>query len=235
MSRNRSTHPMTRREFVRLASLSVAGATLAACAAPAAAPAASTGGSSAPVVETTEVRFATDWVEGARGATIEAAMKKFPELHPEIAVTLEPIGGDYFDRLQIQFSGGTVADVILFEGVLALEYINEGLIADLAPTLESMNIDQTKWRPGPVDIFLQEGKVYALPFQLTPAIWVYNKTMFADKGVPEPDDTWDRADALDAAMALTDAPNTYGFWLWRHEPRLWHHGLDQQCQSSGQR
>jgi multiple sugar transport system substrate-binding protein len=127
-------------------------------------------------------------------------------------VLLEPIGGDYFDRLQIQFSGGTVADVILFEGVLALEYINEGLIADLAPTLESLNIDFAKWRPGPVDIFLQEGKVYALPFQLTPAVWFYNKTMFQEKGVPEPDDTWDWADALDAAMALTDAPNTYGYW-----------------------
>jgi multiple sugar transport system substrate-binding protein len=205
---------LTRREFVRLAGLSVAGATLAACVAPTAAPAASTGsgGASAPAAETTEVRFATDWVEGARGATIDAAMKRFPELHPDIKVTLEPIGGDYFDRLQIQFSGGTVADVILFEGVLALEYIKEGLIADLAPSLESLNVDQTKWRPGPVDIFLQEGKVYALPFQLTPAIWVYNKTMFQDKGVAEPDDTWDWADALEAAKALTDAPNTYGFW-----------------------
>jgi multiple sugar transport system substrate-binding protein len=205
---------LTRRDFVRLAGLSVAGVTLAACAVPVAAPAASTGSgeSAAPAGETVDVRFATDWVEGARGATIETALKRFPELHPEINVILEPIGGDYFDRLQIQFSGGTVADVILFEGVLALEYINEGLIADLAPTLESLNIDQTKWRPGPVDIFLQEGKVYAIPFQLTPAIWVYNKTLFQERGVPEPDDTWDWADALDAAMALTDAPNSYGFW-----------------------
>jgi multiple sugar transport system substrate-binding protein len=36
--------------------------------------------------------------------------------------------------------------------------------------------------------------------------------MFQDKGVAEPDDTWDWADALEAAKALTDAPNTYGFW-----------------------
>lgn len=199
----------TRREFVQLAGLSAAGTMLAACTAPNVAPA---GGEGAPAAEVAEVRFATDWVEGARGATIETAMERFPELHPEINVTLEPIGGDYFDRLQIQFSGGTVADVILFEGVLAIEYINEGLIADLGPTLESMNIDFNKWRPGPVNVFLQEDKIYALPFQLTPAIWLYNKTLFNEKGVPEPDDTWDWADALDAAMALTDAPDTYGFW-----------------------
>lgn len=209
MSGNR----LTRREFVRLAGLSAAGVTLAACTAPVAAPAAApSSGGSAPAAAKAEVRFATDWVEGARGATIETALKRFPELYPDINVTLEPIGGDYFDRLQIQFSGGTVADVILFEGVLALEYIKEGLIADLAPTLDAMNVDQSKWRPGPVDIFLQEGKVFAVPFQLTPAVWVYNKTMFKEKGVAEPDDTWDWADALDAAVALTDAPNTYGFW-----------------------
>lgn len=176
----------TRREFVQLAGLSAAGTMLAACTAPNVAPA---GGEGAPAAEVAEVRFATDWVEGARGATIETAMERFPELHPEINVTLEPIGGDYFDRLQIQFSGGTVADVILFEGVLAIEYINEGLIADLGPTLESMNIDFNKWRPGPVNVFLQEDKIYALPFQLTPAIWLYNKTLFNEKGVPEPDDT----------------------------------------------
>jgi multiple sugar transport system substrate-binding protein len=203
---------LTRREFVRLAAFGAAGAALAACTPVAAPSASSSGAANAPAGAPTEVRFATDWVEGARGDTINAAMKRFPELHPEIKVTLEPIGGDYFDRLQIQFSGGTVADVILFEGVLALEYIKEGLIADLAPTLEAKSIDMKKWRPGPVPIFLQEGKVFAIPFQLTPAIWVYNKTLFQQKGVAEPDDTWDWADALDAAIKLTDAPKTYGFW-----------------------
>lgn len=199
--------PMTRREFVRLAGLSLAGAAVTACVAPSAAPA-----PAAPAAAVKEVRFATDWVEGARGATIEAALKAFPEEYPGIQVTLEPIGGDYFDRLQIQFSGGTVADVILFEGVLAADYIAEGLLADLAPTLEAMDIDQSKWRPGTVDIFRQEGKVYALPFQLTPAIWVYNKTLFEQKGVALPDDTWDWDKALEAAQALTEAPNSYGFW-----------------------
>ena len=62
-------------------------------------------------------------------------MKLWAEQNPDKKVTLEPIGGDYFDRLLIQFSGGTVADVILFEGVLGLEFINEGLIIDIAPTL----------------------------------------------------------------------------------------------------
>jgi len=206
--------PLSRRDFLRLSSVSVAGATLVACAVaqPGAAPAGGTGSESAPAAAATEVRFATDWVEGARGATMDAAMEMFAEQYSDIQVTLEPIGGDYFDRLLIQFSGGTVADAILFEGVLGIEFINEGLIADLAPTLEAMAIDESKWRPGVVHIFKQEDKVYAIPYQLTPAVWIYNKTMFEENGVPLPDETWDWDMVREAAQQLTSAPDTYGVW-----------------------
>jgi multiple sugar transport system substrate-binding protein len=205
---------MSRRGFLRIAGVGAASALMVACVAPQSttAPAAGDNAAAAPAAASTEVRFATDWVEGARGATIETAMQMWAERYPETKLTLEPIGGDYFDRLQIQFSGGTVADVILFEGVLGAEYIAEGLIADLAPTLQSQNIDQSKWRPGAPDIFKQGDKVYAIPFQLTPVIWFYNRTLFQEKGVAEPDGTWDWAKVLEVAQQLTDPPNTYGYW-----------------------
>lgn len=202
---------LSRRDFLRVSGIGAAGVVLAACVAPSTAPAAE-GGGAAPAAEAVELRFATDWVEGARGATIDTAMKIWAEQNPDKQITLEPIGGDYFDRLLIQFSGGTVADVILFEGVLGLEFINEGLIIDIAPTLDALGIDQSKWRPGVVHIFKQENKVFAIPFQLTPAIWVYNKTLFEEKGAPLPDATWDWTNVLEVAQQLTDAPNTYGLW-----------------------
>lgn len=203
----------SRRAFMRLAGAGMAGMALAACAAPpAGAPAQPAEEGAVPAASTAEVRFATDWVEGARGATIETALEIWAEQHPDTSITLEPIGGDYFDRLQIQFSGGTVADVILFEGVLAPEYINEGLLADLAPTLQALDIDTSKWRPGAAEVFTQADKVYAIPFQLTPALWFYNKTMFEEKGIDEPDGTWDWAKTLEVMQELTDPPNTYGFW-----------------------
>lgn len=161
----------------------------------------------------TEVRFATDWVEGARGETIKAALPEFEKQNPDIKVKLEPIGGDYFDRLQVQFAGGTVADVILFEGVLGAEYIKEGLIADLTDTLRAQNTDQTKWRPGAPEIFKQGGKVYAIPFQLTPAVWFYNKTLFNKMGAPEPDGTWNWDKTLEVAKQLTKPPESYGIWM----------------------
>src|SRR5690606_7514998 len=133
--------------------------------------------------------------------------------NPDIAVTVEPVGGDYYDLLQIQFSGGTVADTILFEGVLAAEYIAEGLHVDLSDTLIALNIDRSRWRPGPVSVFLEGDKIYAIPFQLAPIIWVYNKTLFEEMGVAPPEETWEWSNALEAAQQLTDAPNTYGLWL----------------------
>lgn len=207
-----SRQQLSRRDFLRVSGLGAAGVVLAGCVAPQGAAPAAEGGAAAPAAETVELRFATDWVEGARGATIETAMKIWAEQNPDKKVTLEPIGGDYFDRLLIQFSGGTVADVILFEGVLGLEFINEGLIIDIAPTLDALGIDQAKWRPGAVHIFKQENKVFAIPFQLTPALWIYNKTLFEDKGAPLPDATWDWTKVLEVAQQLTEAPNSYGLW-----------------------
>jgi multiple sugar transport system substrate-binding protein len=215
--RTMNQQKLSRRGFLRISGVGAASALLAACVAPGspqgAADAPSAGDdAAAPAAAGKEVRFATDWVEGARGATIETAMPIWSERYPDTTITLEPIGGDYFDRLQIQFSGGTVADVILFEGVLGAEYIAEGLIADLAPTLQAEDIDQSKWRPGVPDIFKQGDKVYAMPFQLTPVIWFYNRTLFQEKGVAEPDGTWDWARTLEAAQQLTEPPNTYGYW-----------------------
>ena len=179
-------------------------ATTAAAATPAAAPVGKTG---------VEVRFATDWTEGARGQTINSALPLFEKQNPDIKIKLEPIGGDYFDRLQVQFAGGTVADAILFEGVLAPEYIKEGLIADLSDTLKAQKIDESKWRPGVPEVFKQGGKVYAVPFQLTPIVWFYNKTLFQKMGAPTPDGTWDWAKTLEVAKQLTKPPESYGLWI----------------------
>jgi len=203
-----------------MAGIGATGLTLAACVAsqPGAAPvptAAGDGGSE-PDAAATEIRFATDWIEGVRGDTMETAMGIFAEQNPAIVVTVEPIGGDYFDRLQIQFAGGTVADVILFEGTLGAEYILEGLIADLAPTLDALSIDRARWRPGVPSIFTQEGKVYAIPFQLTPGTWYYNKTLFQEKGAPLPSADWTWETVIDVAKALTDPPNSYGLWIRGH-------------------
>ncbi|NEE03133.1 ABC transporter substrate-binding protein [Phytoactinopolyspora halotolerans] len=157
-----------------------------------------------------QIRFATDWTSGIRGETMEAALAEFEEQNPDISVKLEPIGGDYFDKLQVQFSGGTVADVILFEGVLAAEYIEAGLIADMSATLQKLNVDESVWRPDVPEIFKQDGKRYAVPFQLTQSVWFYNKTLFEQKDVPPPDASWTWDDVLEAAKQITEPPDIYG-------------------------
>lgn len=167
----------------------------------------------APASGQTEVRFATDWTEGIRGKTLEAAIPMFEEANPTLKIKLEPIGGDYFDKLQIQFAGGTVADIILFEGVLAPDYIAEGLIADIEPTLQDLGIDQARWRPGVPSAFLTEGKVYAIPFQFTPYVWYYNKTLFEKNGVDVPDGTWDWTKTREVAKQLTKPGESYGQWV----------------------
>lgn len=207
---------LSRRDFLHLSTLGAVGMSVVGCVAPQAdAPtqAAGEAGTAAPVQAGATVRFASDWVEGVRGETMATALELFAEQNPTIAVELEPIGGDYFDRLQIQFSGGTVADAILFEGVLASDYIAEGLIVDLSETLAVIDVDPAQWRPGVPSVFIQGDKLYATPFQLTPGAWFYNKTLFEEMGVPLPAADWGWDVVLEAAQQLTNPPDTYGIWI----------------------
>lgn len=191
---------MSRRTLLGGTLAGAAGLTVAGCSGN------SSGGSSGQA----HVRFATDWTEGARGSTMKAALADFEKANPDIKVKLEPIGGNYFDKLQVQFTGGTVADVILFEGELAAEYIQGGLLADIEPTLKKLNVDESQWHPDVPSVFKDNGKRYAVPFQLTPTVWFYNKTLFEKKGVTPPDPNWTWDDLLQAAMKLTDPPDSYG-------------------------
>lgn len=227
--RERSTRS-SRRNFLRLCSVSAAGMALVACMpAQPGAPTQATGDTSAaeaPAQEAVGVRFASDWVEGVRGVAMENALEIFAEQNPTIAVELEPIGGDYFDRLQIQFSGGTVADAILFEGLLASDYIAEGLIVDLSDTLGVLGVDRSQWRPGVPSVFIQGDKLFATPFQLTPGAWYYNKTLFEEKGAPLPQADWDREMVLEVAKQLTDPPipmasGSAAICFWNTAPLDW--------------
>lgn len=196
---------LSRRSFLASTAGAAAGVALAGCGGDD-----DSGGGSAGGSGKSEVRFATDWTSGARGETMKAALASFEKANPDISVKLEPIGGDYFDKLQVQFSGGTVADVILFEGVLAPEYIEAGLIADLASTVKDLGVDESAWYPDVPEIFKQDGKRYAVPFQLTQSVWYYNKTLFKKKKVDLPDDTWTWADVVEAGKKITEPPDIFG-------------------------
>src|SRR5438093_8974746 len=80
-----------------------------------------------------EISLATDWTEGARGETLKQAVPEFEKQNARYKLKVEPIGGDYYDKLSVQIAGGTAADVMLFSGAFFLNFQQKGAFADITP------------------------------------------------------------------------------------------------------
>ena len=152
----------------------------------------------------TEITLATDWTDGARGAVLEKALPEFESQFPEYTVKVEPIGGDYFDKLSVQLAGGTAADVMLFDGIFFLNFAEQGAFANIKPNLEELGVDLSNYTNVP-SVFTSGDELYGMPFQLTIATWFANTTQFEEAGVPLPEEGWTWDDMIEAAKALTNA------------------------------
>lgn len=171
--------------------------------------------------EAAEVRLATDWVEGARGETLKAAVPEFEKNNPKYKVKVEPIGGDYYDKLSVQIAGGTAADVMLFSGAFFLNFQEKGAFADITPHVRALNVTLDDFTSVP-KVFEAEGKQYGMPFQLTITTWYANVDMFEQAGVPLPNEGWTWDDMLAAAAKLTKPEQKqYGIWMRNSAESIW--------------
>lgn len=182
------------------------------------APAATAPAKAGPVVE---ISLATDWTEGARGETMKQAVPEFEKQNAKYRLKVEPIGGDYYDKLAVQIAGGTAADVMLFSGAFFLNFQQKGAFADITPRLKTLNVDLAKFTSVP-KVFEAEGKQYGMPFQLTITTWYANVDMFEKAGVPLPKEGWTWDELLDTATKLTKAgEKQFGVWMLNSAESFW--------------
>lgn len=149
-----------------------------------------------------EVRFATDWVSGVRGETVKIAVPEFEKRFPEIKVKVEPIGGGYWDAVNVQFAGGTVADVLLSDGYFFQVYKDQNGFVPLDDFLKQRGVNMASYSVVP-NVSNADGKQYGIPAQLAVSGWYYNVDLFKEAGVKLPTESWTWDDVVAAAQQLT--------------------------------
>lgn len=196
---------LTRRGFLKVAGLAVAGTALAACTAPTAPQ--TTSDEAAPAESTAEIRITHWW-----GDALNDAIQLFADTHPEIGVVNEPAPWDgYADRLPTTIAAGTAQDVFFLDSGYFGVMLPQGIAADLTSFLEAdSEIDPEKWAIDPALDTGVDGIPYGLPqWHPDSANIVANKDLFAEVGLEVPEYgteqfmKWDWATFLEAAMALT--------------------------------
>jgi multiple sugar transport system substrate-binding protein len=156
-------------------------------------------------------------------------LAQFERRHPGVTVRVEniPGRGQYVPKLLMTYVAGNPPDVMTLDASSAAVFIDNGLLANLMPTIRgdpAFRLDD--FFPNVVDIARRGDRLYAIPSDFTPMVIVYNKRVFDEARRPYPRPGWTRSEFLETAQALTvrregrAAPLRYGFNFQKEMP-LW--------------
>jgi len=127
----------------------------------------------------------------------------FEKSHPQVIVRYEPVSGgqQYKSKLLTELASNTAPDVF-FAADLST-YISKNALVNLTKWYQE---DKSYFRdinPALIKAQMWNGRLYALPGNVSVDILYYNKKLFDEKGLKYPDATWTWQDFLAAAKKLT--------------------------------
>jgi len=189
---------LSRREFLKLAGMSTAGAILAACTPSRPKPTSQSGDMVQLVYQ--------DWRTAWFAAMVKEMLEQFHATHSSIRVfyTLDP--QNFEEKMLADMQAGTAPDV--FQGCCTHfpMWAQMGYTLDLRPYVEA-DLDQATiddWDSAQYrSFFTRDGQQFGLPKYHGALALYYNKDLFDEYGVDYPDESWDHDDYLAAMERLT--------------------------------
>lgn len=147
---------------------------------------------------------------------------EFEASHPGVKVEYEvfPYSGaivSFDTKLLAEVASGGGPDVWAMgsHNFTQAKYIEAGLLAPLDPNMfgyDSVEDVVNDYPPNSLNVFIKDGKIYALPNEITPLCLFYNKTMFDDAGIPYlPEDkpvSWDYIGDISQKILETDTADS---------------------------
>jgi multiple sugar transport system substrate-binding protein len=164
-------------------------------------------------------------------------VKKFEASHPNIKVDLTYVNSDNaLQKLTVALQGGKAPDITYQYGTNMAQVATTPKAVDLTSRVQDAAYTWDDFPSGERDVFTVDGKVYGVPALVDNLAVVYDKTLFAAAGIPEPTPDWTWADLVSAATKLTD-PGKKQFGLvfpidgsetevWQYIAMLWEAGGD---------
>ena len=127
----------------------------------------------------TTVQFAS-WGSESEISILKPILKDFEKENPDIKVDFMHIPQNYFQKIHLLFASNTAPDVIFMNNQYLPIYANAGVLEDL-----TNDFDFSKFYPQTVKALSWEGKIYAVPRDVSNLVIFYNKDIF-DKYNPNP-------------------------------------------------
>ena len=148
----------------------------------------------------TTLEFAS-WGSKSEIDILKPILSDYEKQNPNIKIDFMHIPQNYFQKIHLLFASNTAPDVIFINNLYLPIYANAGLLEELQPREE--------YFPQALNALSWQGKLYAIPRDVSNIVVYYNKDLFDKKGVPYPKSNWTQADFLKTAQKLTDK-TTFG-------------------------
>jgi ABC-type glycerol-3-phosphate transport system substrate-binding protein len=140
-----------------------------------------------------EITFLT-WNIPMWESSVQGIIDEFHQKMPNIQVEwIDKKGSEWATFFQTQIASGTVPDVAQVQGVLWVQYAEQGLLMDLKPYLDeepqiAERFDENMFNS---PYYLYDGKRYSLPFFSTATVLYINQMLFDEAGLGQAPQTFD--------------------------------------------
>ena len=134
--------------------------------------------------EPSEVSFMT-WGSESEINIIKSVIADYEKTHEGKKIRLIHTPQNYFPKLHLYFASKMEPDVVFLNNIYSKIYINSGLLEDLTPYFSEEINNGTYYRSS-LDSFSSDGKLYAIPRDISDMVFFVNKDIFKKNNVPVP-------------------------------------------------
>ncbi|HEY9722523.1 MAG TPA: sugar ABC transporter substrate-binding protein [Oscillatoriaceae cyanobacterium] len=162
--------------------------------------------------------------------TLKQVIAAFEKQNPDVPVRLIHIPDEYPHKVRLMAAAHHMPDVLFMENQTLAGFASRGVLRDLGPFLaHDGSLKAKDFYPPVMQALSYDGKLYAVPRDLSNLVVYYNRQLFDAAHVPYPHAGWTYAEMVADAQKLTHG-DQYGigfspyplYWM----PYLWSEGGD---------
>lgn len=147
----------------------------------------------------TVIQFAS-WGSQSEVAILKPILAEFEGKNPDIKVEFVHIPQNYFQKIHLLFASNLAPDVLFINNLYLPIYANAGV-------LEELNATPDTFYKKSIKALSYNGKLYAIPRDVSTLVVYYNKDIFKKYNVTLPNKYWTFNDFLILAKKLTKDTN----------------------------
>ena len=150
----------------------------------------------------------SSWGSESEIRILKPILNEFEQQNPDIKVDFLHIPQNYFQKIHLLFASNTSPDVIFINNQYLPIYANAGVLEDLSNYNEYFNYEDFYKKS--LESLSWNGKLYAIPRDVSNLVFFYNKNIFDEYHVPYPTQDWTFDDFVITAQKLTHKPQIFG-------------------------